>query len=46
VNDLQSELQAAQMGSAGLQSQVSDLEKQLEEQKEASRKIEESQEEC
>jgi predicted nucleic acid-binding Zn-ribbon protein len=42
VNDLQSELQAAQMGSAGLQSQVSDLEKQLEEQKEASRKIEEA----
>ena len=42
VHDLQSELQAAQMGSAGLQSQVSDLEKQLEEQKEASRKIEEA----
>ena len=42
VNDLQSDVQAAQMGSAGLQSQVSNLEKQLEEQKVASRKIEEA----
>ena len=40
VNELESELQAEKMGSAGLRSQLADVQKQLEDQKEAARKNE------
>ena len=38
VNELESELQAEKKGSAGLRSQVADLEKKVEDQNEAARK--------
>ncbi|RLM75259.1 hypothetical protein C2845_PM15G10890 [Panicum miliaceum] len=41
VHDLESKLEAEKMGSAGLQSQVANLQKQLKDQKEATRKNEE-----
>ena len=41
VNELESELQAEKMGSAGLRSQLADVQKQLEDQKEVARKNEE-----
>ncbi|CAO2149612.1 unnamed protein product [Urochloa humidicola] len=41
VHDLESKLEAEKMGSEGLRAQVADLQKQLEEQKEAARKNEE-----
>jgi len=41
VHELESELEAEKMGSAGLRSQVADLQKQVEEQKGAARKNEE-----
>ena len=40
VNELESELQAKKMGSAGMWSQLVDVQKQLEDQKEAARKNE------
>ena len=40
VNELESELQAEKMGSAGLRSQLADVQKQLENQKEATRENE------
>lgn len=41
VNELRSELRAEKMGSAGLRSQMADLQKELEDQKDAARKNEE-----
>uniref|UniRef100_A0A0E0L053 Uncharacterized protein n=1 Tax=Oryza punctata TaxID=4537 RepID=A0A0E0L053_ORYPU len=41
VRELESELQAEKMGSAGMQLQIADLQKQVEDQKEAARKNEE-----
>ena len=41
VHELESELQAEKMGSVGLRSQMADLQKQVENQKETARKNEE-----
>ena len=41
VNELESELQAEKMGSVGLRSQMADLQKQVENQKEVARRNEE-----
>lgn len=42
VQELEGELQAEKMGSAGLRSQVADLQKEVEDQKEAARENEEA----
>ena len=41
VNELESELQVEKLGSAGLRSQLANVQQQLEDQKEAARKNEE-----